>query len=419
MSLPSTGPIGLKDINVEKGLNSNTPGTSLQNLSTTNIASASTSKPDGVAPHKISEFYGYNHAAGGGNPMANALRVGPYAGMSNRVGIGPGSDTSGARYNFAGINPHSESDLEATIAFADANDILLLSVTENSTPNFGSNTSAGFNLQQYQDQVGWCSQFAFYNDAVARGRVLNYIGDECYHDKWKNSQGVATWTPDLVNQCGLFHKGLWPNSLTFVRVNPNRLRFGWGGFGPPSGGWTGLDYGWMQYEGPQAQAGLSFATALSQERTDANAINIGCAASLNIWAGGNHTTVNGINQCWDIDPDNTGSGIHSGVIAGAVQGSGSSGSGLSSGQNLTCSQWSAVANKKTLVASPSWIKNCIDVVYSDLTLPFFALWSYATVEQGIGFAVPYQDRADFVSALDYAIAKGLSRPTFSGLRTPK
>lgn len=60
MTLPSSGTIGLQQIGAEKGISA---PFGLVAMSTTNINQASASKPDGVAPHKISEFYGYNQNA--------------------------------------------------------------------------------------------------------------------------------------------------------------------------------------------------------------------------------------------------------------------------------------------------------------------------------------------------------------------
>lgn len=61
MALNSSGPISLGNICGEKGIPSS--NVSLATLSTTNINSLSGSKPNGAAPHAISEFYNYNHAA--------------------------------------------------------------------------------------------------------------------------------------------------------------------------------------------------------------------------------------------------------------------------------------------------------------------------------------------------------------------
>lgn len=59
MALNSSGKISLGNICSEKSISSNS--VSLMTLSTTNINSASIAKPNGTAPHSISEFYSYNH----------------------------------------------------------------------------------------------------------------------------------------------------------------------------------------------------------------------------------------------------------------------------------------------------------------------------------------------------------------------
>jgi len=59
MALQSSGQISIFNIRTEKGLSGQV---SLSSLSTSNINQYST-KPDGVVPHRIKEFYGYNHTA--------------------------------------------------------------------------------------------------------------------------------------------------------------------------------------------------------------------------------------------------------------------------------------------------------------------------------------------------------------------
>lgn len=64
MTLTSSGQISMGDIATEKSIAAS--DVSLQSISTNSVNAASTSKPDGSAPHAISEFYGYNHSAVGG-----------------------------------------------------------------------------------------------------------------------------------------------------------------------------------------------------------------------------------------------------------------------------------------------------------------------------------------------------------------
>ncbi len=76
MAINSSGPIKLNaDIGVELGVNNN-KSTSLEDASTGTIATintASSDRPDGSAPHSMSEFYGYNHSASSGPTAFNGV----------------------------------------------------------------------------------------------------------------------------------------------------------------------------------------------------------------------------------------------------------------------------------------------------------------------------------------------------------
>jgi hypothetical protein len=66
MALPASGQISINDINVEFGRSGTTANSSLEDLSdgtvaTINTANASADRPDGSAPHSMTEFYSYDH----------------------------------------------------------------------------------------------------------------------------------------------------------------------------------------------------------------------------------------------------------------------------------------------------------------------------------------------------------------------
>ena len=68
MALPASGEVSINDINVEFGRSGTTANSSLEDLSdgtvaTINTANASSDRPDGSAPHSMSEFYSYDHDA--------------------------------------------------------------------------------------------------------------------------------------------------------------------------------------------------------------------------------------------------------------------------------------------------------------------------------------------------------------------
>ena len=66
MTITGSAQISMSDINTEFGRTSNTANTSLEDLSdgtvaTINTGNASANRPDGAAPHAMSEFYSYDH----------------------------------------------------------------------------------------------------------------------------------------------------------------------------------------------------------------------------------------------------------------------------------------------------------------------------------------------------------------------
>jgi len=69
MALTSSGQIKMSEIGVELGRSADAANTTLKQLSdgsyaTINTSNASSNRPDGDAPHSMSEFYSYNHSAG-------------------------------------------------------------------------------------------------------------------------------------------------------------------------------------------------------------------------------------------------------------------------------------------------------------------------------------------------------------------
>jgi hypothetical protein len=72
MALTSSGQISMNDINVEFGRSGTTANSSLEDLSdgtvaTINTVNASSDRPDGSAPHAMTEFYSYDHDAAAAN----------------------------------------------------------------------------------------------------------------------------------------------------------------------------------------------------------------------------------------------------------------------------------------------------------------------------------------------------------------
>ena len=70
MALTSSGQISMNDINVEFGRSGTTANSSLEDLSdgtvaTINTQNDSADRPDGSAPHAMTEFYSYDHDLAG------------------------------------------------------------------------------------------------------------------------------------------------------------------------------------------------------------------------------------------------------------------------------------------------------------------------------------------------------------------
>lgn len=86
MALPASGnPISINQIRVEMTV----PNGSLTVLSTTSVNDASSAKPDGSTPHKLSEFYSYDHSASAG--LTEEALNGPYGDPNE--GCGTAGDT--------------------------------------------------------------------------------------------------------------------------------------------------------------------------------------------------------------------------------------------------------------------------------------------------------------------------------------
>ena len=108
MALPDSGnPISIDQIRTEM---SNDNG-SLRTLSTTDVNASSTSKPDGSAPHSLSEFYSYDHSASAG--LTEESLNGPWGGPEEACG-NPGDtvfyhDGGGSPYD-NGVTYYTEDD---------------------------------------------------------------------------------------------------------------------------------------------------------------------------------------------------------------------------------------------------------------------------------------------------------------------
>jgi hypothetical protein len=333
------------------------------------------------------------------------LRFGLWA-MDN-PGEGPGGDMSGPDFPFTYLTP-DPTTVNQKIALADQHDVVLLL---NLPRNRGRWAPGGvFNWATYQSNVREFENNTVLRDAINRRRVLLFVVDEANHPDFD-----GTISPTEVNDMGLLHKEIWPGALTFVRMAGGPLRDGWDGPNgvnqpPPAGGYTGLDYGWLQYSAQRTDS--TFAQVYAAERAILAGLNMGMVPGLNWWAGGighrGETSWDGVTACWDIDNNNSSSGY----IVGIDQQS-----PYSEGAHYNCG--SLPSGVTRTVASPEWIRRWADVVVSDADAPFTAMWRTADDAQTIPGAEALAARSDYVSALDDAINKMATRTTWNGYRTAK
>ena len=95
MTLTASGQISMNDINVEFGRSGTTANSSLEDLSdgtvaTINTANDSGDRPDGSAPHEMTEFYSYDHSASAANAS-----FGSFSDTTIRfIGLSPGDNVS-------------------------------------------------------------------------------------------------------------------------------------------------------------------------------------------------------------------------------------------------------------------------------------------------------------------------------------
>lgn len=363
----------------------------------------------------------------GGAPGSAALKFGSYAGQTDFMGAGPGGDFTGSAYRLCGTNPHQQTvaEIQADLAAAAAQNIVLFWTTCDSPASFGASSAAGFSQANYrQNLLDLDAKTPLIGQAIrgeiAGVRVVCVAGDEPQHAKWSITPpgtGASTWTPTLVNQCCRDHKKLWPGATTAIRTDANRLRFGWDGLPVPVSGYDGLDYCMTQYEGPDLQASRTFAQMIANDRPHAAAINVDVIPTINLWSCGVQTVaVNGVPACWDM----AFTGSSNGVIAGTVNGALPSGSGLTDGQQVACATWAANPNKQTAAGSPAQIRSIATQAALDPAIPWLPFWAYPQLGAlGLSWAVPLHQRSDIVSALDDAIAICAARATANPLRAIK
>lgn len=337
------------------------------------------------------------------------LRSGPAGLGPDSTGMGPGDDMVGPSYSFILEATPELNKVREHIALADQHDVVLMMAP--SRGRGGWAPGGNFSWSLYEAKVREFQSDTTFRRAVNQRRVLLYVVDEPQHPDFN-----GTISPTEVNQMGLLHKEIWPGALTFVRMSGNTLTNGWDNANgvnqpPPAGGYTGLDYGWLQYSA--ATSDSTFAQVYAVDKQKLAALNMGMVPGINWWAGGighlpGQNSLDGVNACWDINNNNSSSGYIVGIDQPAP---------YSEGTKYNCG--SLPTGVTRTVVSPEWFRRWADVVFSDADAPFVAYWRHPDDSATIPGAEALGKRSDFVSALDYVITKTASRTSWNGYRTPK
>lgn len=153
MTLTSSGQISINDINGEFGRSGTTANSSLKELSDGTVATINTvndadDRPDGSAPHNMTEFYSYDHDAAAATSWSTS-------GNTNLHCAGDPGDTDFAN-NFATLvlsNGSGGIDIENyTTSGGPFGDLLFHYTTDGSTP--GTSNSSGFStITQIQNNL--------------------------------------------------------------------------------------------------------------------------------------------------------------------------------------------------------------------------------------------------------------------------
>lgn len=358
---------------------------------------------------------------------ANVLRLG----LFNYTDIGQGPDgTSGESYPICLFPPQTDANnlpINDQIDLADALDIKLVV-----NPSGGRNqfiVNGRFDFAAYKNRVNRFANNPKFADAVARQRILLFVIDEANITDFNNSL-----PPFLVNDCALYHKQLWNNAHTFVRMAADSLASGWnyqataGGPivfspAPPQAymsqvtnrietGWSGLDYGWSQRSGqhnppfPTTNAPVyTMQGYFDNQRQRLAAVNLGMVPGLNLWNGGIFSTLDGVAAIW-----NTGQGI--GYIAGSTD---------TVPLIFLPSNTVFQNNSRRVVCPPDWIRHWADVVAADSLAAFGLIWSNSGPNTSVtdSRAVALQGSQAIIDALEYANTAMRARVSFAGLRPAK
>ena len=194
MALTSSGQIKISEINTEFGRTSNTANSSLEDLSdgtvaTINTLNASADRPDGAAPHAMSEFYSYNHSAATtvGNPSDTTIS------FDGSPGDG---EISHAAVTVAITNGAGGLDIYYTPVSGTIRGGLDVAISTNGGSSYGSDIDV-------QSSAG------FFNDGIA-----DFSGNSTIHLIFKYTPN-ASLSESTTNTLNIKLNGVTNSSATF------------------------------------------------------------------------------------------------------------------------------------------------------------------------------------------------------------
>ena len=194
MTLTSSGQIKISEINTEFGRTSTTANSSLEDLSdgtvaTINTLNASADRPDGAAPHAMSEFYSYNHSAATtvGNPSDTTIS------FDGSPGDG---EISHAAVTVAITNGAGGLDIYYTPVSGTIRGGLDVAISTNGGSSYGSDIDV-------QSSAG------FFNDGIA-----DFSGNSTIHLIFKYTPN-ASLSESTTNTLNIKLNGVTNSSATF------------------------------------------------------------------------------------------------------------------------------------------------------------------------------------------------------------
>jgi hypothetical protein len=320
--------------------------------------------------------------------MANtSIKAGMFNLNSDALfGTGPGGDTGAPIWKSSVYIP-TVGNVIAEIAALRAAGMTVFANLADSRNQWTDLNASGqriFNMTKYETQMRRWTVAGGASQAVADAVALA-IADKVFLVYTIDEPNIPLFggsiPKSVQNDLGLLAKTIWPGAITcmrssFANMNP-----------PPTGGWTGIDYGWSQAEGPLhvPSNGKTIAQFFASEQAGFATIDVGFIPGFN-WQDG------GDGRLWNCTNANPAASCRITGLAG------------------TSSRW---------LASPDELKAAADAAYQ-LNAPAFVFWTYVYSQfQPQQPWLTYQQRADYIAAFDYAINKFNSATPFTGLRSAK